>query len=438
MIDRDGNARIMDFGIARSVKAKGITGADVMIGTPEYMSPEQVDGKEADARSDIYSLGIVLFEMLTGRLPFEGETPLSVAVKQKSEAPPDPRRAQRPDPGGPGRPRPEMPGKGARRKRLAERSRALGRAGGIARTLPATTHALPLRKSPTSKQITVRLPSKKVWIPAARRARCALIALVVWLFLPESARPQANDRGPGLQEPDRATRPSTISRRPSPTCSSPASSSRSHFRVTSWQRLKDLLARPAGMPRPRSTRRPASRSAARTGIEAVVVGFLRQGRRDVRHRRQGPRCGHEARALRSASGPGRGLASILKTQIDEISRAVRRGRGIGRPSEARSAGPRIADLTTRSLEAYRALPPGPRRVRELPRRRRPAVPGKGGRPRSGVRHRPSLPGPGPRVRSTITKPGRGLREGPPLLRQGEREGAALHRSRVRRDRQARP
>src|SRR5512138_1438182 len=91
MIDRHGNARIMDFGIARLTGAKGITGASVMIGTPEYMSPEQVEGKEAGFTSDLYSLGIVLFEMLTGRVPFEGETALSVAVKQKSEAPPDPR-----------------------------------------------------------------------------------------------------------------------------------------------------------------------------------------------------------------------------------------------------------------------------------------------------------------------------------------------------------
>jgi eukaryotic-like serine/threonine-protein kinase len=91
MVDEDGNARIMDFGIARSIMAKGITGAGVMIGTPEYMSPEQVEGKEADLRSDIYSLGIVLYEMVTGRVPFEGDTPFTIGVKHKSEIPKNPR-----------------------------------------------------------------------------------------------------------------------------------------------------------------------------------------------------------------------------------------------------------------------------------------------------------------------------------------------------------
>ncbi len=91
MIDKDGNARIMDFGIARSLESKGITGAGVMIGTPEYMSPEQVEGKEIDQRTDIYSLGVVLYEMVTGRVPFEGDTALTIAVKHKTEAPQDPR-----------------------------------------------------------------------------------------------------------------------------------------------------------------------------------------------------------------------------------------------------------------------------------------------------------------------------------------------------------
>ena len=91
MIDKDGNARVMDFGIARLLGGNGLTRAGAIIGTPEYMSPEQVEGKEADQRSDIYSLGIILYQMVTGRVPFEGDTPLSVAVKQKTEVPPDPK-----------------------------------------------------------------------------------------------------------------------------------------------------------------------------------------------------------------------------------------------------------------------------------------------------------------------------------------------------------
>lgn len=92
MIDREGHVRIMDFGIARSLEAKGITKAGMMIGTPDYMSPEQVEGREANPRSDIYSLGVILYEMMTGRLPFEGETALSIALKHKTDKPPDPRK----------------------------------------------------------------------------------------------------------------------------------------------------------------------------------------------------------------------------------------------------------------------------------------------------------------------------------------------------------
>jgi len=91
MVDHEGNARIMDFGIARSIRDKSITETGVIIGTPEYMSPEQVEGIGVDHRSDLYSLGIILFEMLTGKVPFQGKTPLSVILKHKTEQPPDPR-----------------------------------------------------------------------------------------------------------------------------------------------------------------------------------------------------------------------------------------------------------------------------------------------------------------------------------------------------------
>ena len=74
-----------------SLKAKGITGAGMMVGTPEYMSPEQVEAQGVDRRSDIYSLGVILYEMLTGIVPFKGDTPLSIVLKHKNEEPKDPR-----------------------------------------------------------------------------------------------------------------------------------------------------------------------------------------------------------------------------------------------------------------------------------------------------------------------------------------------------------
>ena len=90
MIDREGSARIMDFGIARFTATEGLTGSGVMIGTPEYMSPEQVETGDVDQRTDIYALGIVLYEMVTGHVPFEGETPFAVLIKQKTERPRNP------------------------------------------------------------------------------------------------------------------------------------------------------------------------------------------------------------------------------------------------------------------------------------------------------------------------------------------------------------
>ena len=90
MITEDGIAKVADFGIAKAVSNSTITAFGTTIGSVHYFSPEHARGGYTDAKSDIYSLGIVMYEMLTGRVPFDADTPVSVALKQVQEEPEDP------------------------------------------------------------------------------------------------------------------------------------------------------------------------------------------------------------------------------------------------------------------------------------------------------------------------------------------------------------
>ncbi len=87
MITETGAIKIMDFGIARVAGTEHLTNAGFMMGTPAYMAPEQVMGKEIDARADLYSLGVVFYRLTTAQLPFKGDTPFAMAQSQVSEAP---------------------------------------------------------------------------------------------------------------------------------------------------------------------------------------------------------------------------------------------------------------------------------------------------------------------------------------------------------------
>jgi serine/threonine protein kinase/cytochrome c-type biogenesis protein CcmH/NrfG len=183
MVDEDGNARIMDFGIARSLSGKSITGAGVMIGTPEYMSPEQVEGKEVDPRSDIYSLGIILYEMTTGRLPFVGETALSVAHKQKYEAPEDPRTLN---------PQISADLAGVVLKCLAKEadqryptaSELGAELGRIEEGLPTTARLVAEKKHTTSREITLKFAPKKLLIPALGLLILIAATILLWRGFP--------------------------------------------------------------------------------------------------------------------------------------------------------------------------------------------------------------------------------------------------------------
>jgi serine/threonine protein kinase/Tfp pilus assembly protein PilF len=197
LIDKDGNARIMDFGIARSVEGKGITGAGVMIGTPEYMPPEQAEAKEVDQRSDIYSLGIILYEMVTGRVPFEGDTALSIAMKHKGVEPKDPRefntqlsedlchvilRCLEKD----------------KDRRYQSAGELRSELESIESGIPTTERVIPERKPLTSREITVQVSMKKLFVPSLIILAIAIIAILVWQLLPQKAAISPSTEKPSL------------------------------------------------------------------------------------------------------------------------------------------------------------------------------------------------------------------------------------------------
>ena len=194
MIDKQGDARIMDFGIARSLEGRGITGAGIMIGTPDYMSPEQVEGKETDQRSDIYSMGVILYEMVTGRVPFEGDTALSIAVKHKTETPKAPIELN-----------PQIPDglnsvilrclEKDKQNRYQSAGELRSELESIDKGMPTTERIIPERKPLTSREITVQFSLKKAFIPALIVFVIALIAVVIWQLLPKKGTVPAPPAG---------------------------------------------------------------------------------------------------------------------------------------------------------------------------------------------------------------------------------------------------
>jgi Tol biopolymer transport system component len=188
MIDNEGNARIMDFGIARSIGPKDITDSGMRIGTPEYMSPEQADGRETDHRSDIYSFGIILYEMLTGQLPFEGDTSSIIVARHKREKPENPKTLNTQIPDALNRLVLKCLEKTAEMRYLSAES-ILHELEDIEEGITTVEKEVPKRKPITAKEITVSFSVKKILIPVLVVVVFAA-AVFLWVYLTKTPPPE--------------------------------------------------------------------------------------------------------------------------------------------------------------------------------------------------------------------------------------------------------
>jgi len=352
MIDKEGNARIMDFGIARSMHTKGMTAKGVIIGTPEYMSPEQAEAKEIDHRSDIYSFGIILYEMLTGQLPFEGDTPLSIALKHKQEVPKEPKDLN-----------PLIPEDLSRlilrcmekepQNRYQSATKILADLADVEQGKP-TTSRVGQPKPLTSKEITVSFNLKKLWVPSLFVFVAAIVALIIWQTKPQKEIAQA----PKIENSIAVITFTNQTGDPSydylqdviPNLLITNLENTGFLYVATWERMFDLLKQMGRNDVAKIDSDLGFELCQREGIEAIVIGsytkagdlFVTDAKvLDVETRR----------LMKSTNSRGDGVDSILKTQIDQLSRDIAQGIGIARKKIAESK-LRVAEVATSSLDAY--------------------------------------------------------------------------------------
>jgi serine/threonine protein kinase/Tfp pilus assembly protein PilF len=355
MIDKEGNARIMDFGIARSLHTKGLTADGVIIGTPEYMSPEQVEGEEADQCSDIYALGVILYEMVTGRVPFEGTTPFSVALKHKSEVPPNPRTLT-----------PQLPEdlsrlilrclEKQRSKRYQSAAEVLSELDKIEKGIPTTEKILLRRKPLTSREITVKFNLRKLYLPGLAIIALVIAAVILMRLLPRRPLSPAQPGKPSLAvmyfENDTGDKNLDYWRKAlSDLLITDLMQSR-YIRVLSAESLYDILKDLNLLEAGSYSREDLRRIAARGGVENILVGkYARAGdlfRIDtvLQKASTGEPVGPPQR------GQGKGQESFFSL-VDELTKSIKASLNLTTQEIASDNDKEVGKITTSSPEAYK-------------------------------------------------------------------------------------
>jgi serine/threonine protein kinase/Tfp pilus assembly protein PilF len=354
MIDSEGNVKIMDFGIARSLKTKGITDTGEIFGTPEYMSPESLEGKDVDGRTDIYALGIILYEMLTGRVPFDGETPLTVALKQKTEIPKDPRtvNAQIPESLSHVILKCMNKEKERRYKDLQELTGDLER---IEEGIPHTERIIPERQPVTSREITVKFSLKKLFIPAMILVAVVVIAGLAWRFFSQRRTVSFAADRPSLavMHFENNTGDANLDhwrKALSDLLIADLSQSR-YIAVLSGEELYNILEEKDLLDVKSYSSRALEEVSARAGVQYVLVGKMMMAGDTIRidTTLQEARTG---KIVGSERVEGQGEGSFF-SMVDELTRRVKANFKLSADEIASDIDESVEKITTDSPEAYK-------------------------------------------------------------------------------------
>ncbi len=354
MVDKEGNVRIMDFGIARSLKKKGLTGTGIIIGTPEYMSPEQAEMKEVDQRTDVYSLGTILFEMVTGRVPFEGETPLSVAMKHKSELPSDPRELNAQIPEALSRVILKCMEK-KRENRFQRAEELISELKRIEKELPTTERIIPLRKPITRREITVKFTPRKLLIPIIAVVSIVILIVVIWRFLPRGRVTPFPEDKPSLAvmyfENNTGDNRFDHWRKALSDLLIADLSQSKYLKVLSGERLFNILEEMGLQWAESYSSRVLEQVSARGGVQYVLVGKLAMAGETLRINAllQDANTGE---LIGSEMVEGVGEESLF-SMVDELTTKIKESFQLSTTEIASDIDREVETITTSSTEAYR-------------------------------------------------------------------------------------